>query len=206
MLTGLLLCAGCLRLPSFLYAMIPSLLVVCSLFYLHGQADGGIWFIDLGKQFGADLAEFMQTGRLSGASMEFRTLLLLIGWTLLVVSVQMLTLGRQNILLFLAVTLLYLIVLETAGGVELYLGLIRTAVLGLICRHWCSASGAGLRLRPGRPARLGDCLGLRSRCRAVELAASGAADPPGILAADCPEFVRVERRRADCSAGNGGGL
>lgn len=131
-LTGLLLCAGCLRLPSFLYAMIPSLLVVCSLFYLHGQADGGIWFIDLGKQFGADLAEFMQTGRLSGASMEFRTLLLLIGWTLLVVSVQMLTLGRQNILLFLAVTLLYLIVLETAGGVELYLGLIRTAVLGLI--------------------------------------------------------------------------
>ncbi|MGZ7443426.1 DUF4129 domain-containing transglutaminase family protein [Paenibacillus sp. TH7-28] len=131
-LTGLLLCAGCLRLPSFLYAMIPPLLVVCSLFYLHGQADGWIRFIDLGKQLGADLGEFMQTGRLSGVSMEFRTLLLLIGWTLLVVSVQMLTLGRQNILLFLAMTVLYLVVLETAGGAELYLGLIRSAVLGLI--------------------------------------------------------------------------
>ncbi|MCM3701207.1 transglutaminase domain-containing protein [Paenibacillus macerans] len=131
-LTGLLLLAGCLRLPSFLYAMLPPFLIVCSLFYLHGQAEGWIWFIDFGKQLGADFGEFMQTGRLSGVSMEFRTLLLLIGWTLLVVSVQMLTLGRQNILLFLAVTVLYLIVLETAVGSELYLGLIRSAVLGLI--------------------------------------------------------------------------
>lgn len=131
-LTGLLLLFGCFRLPAALFAVLPPLLIAFSLLYLYGRAEGLSWFTGYARLFGADLAGFLETGRLSGVSMETRALLLLIGWTLLVVSVQMLALGRQSILLFLSVTVVYLLALETGAGLELYLAVIRSAALGLI--------------------------------------------------------------------------
>ncbi|WP_339819975.1 transglutaminase domain-containing protein [Paenibacillus sp. FSL R7-0216] len=130
-LTGALLLFGCLRLPSGLFAPLPPLLIAGAMLYLFGREEGVSWFSGYAQTIAADLDEFLSTGRLYAISMETRALLLLIGWTLLVVSVQMLALSRQSILLFLSATVIYLLVLEAAVGLELYLGVIRTAALGL---------------------------------------------------------------------------
>lgn len=130
-LTGALLLIGCLRLPSVLYAPVPPLLIAGAMLYLFGRGEGIGWFIDYAHTVSSDLEVFWDTGRLFSISMETRALLLLIGWTLLVVSVQMLALSRQSILLFLSATVIYLLALEAAVGLELYLGVIRSAALGL---------------------------------------------------------------------------
>ncbi|MGG6314300.1 DUF4129 domain-containing transglutaminase family protein [Paenibacillus macerans] len=131
-LTGALLLLGCLRVPSGLFALLPPLLIAGSMLYLYGEDGGLSWFSAYAQMLGADLQEFLASGRLYGISMETRALLLLIGWTLLVVSVHMLALGRQSILLFLSATIVYLLALEAAAGLELYLGVIRSAALGLL--------------------------------------------------------------------------
>lgn len=130
-LTGALLLFGCLRLPSGLFAPLPPLLIAGVMLYLFGREEGVAWFGSYAQTIAADLGEFLDSGRLYAISMETRALLLLIGWTLLVVSVQMLALSRQSILLFLSATVIYLLVLEAAVGLELYLGVIRSAALGL---------------------------------------------------------------------------
>lgn len=130
-LTGALLLFGCLRLPTALYAPLPPLLIAGAMLYLFGRGEGIAWFAGYAHTISADLEAFWDTGRLFSISMETRALLLLIGWTLLVVSVQMLALSRQSILLFLSATVIYLLVLEAAVGLELYLGVIRSAALGL---------------------------------------------------------------------------
>lgn len=130
-LTGSLLFVGCLRLPSGLFAPLPPLFIAGAMLYLFGREEGLAWFAGYAQTLAADLQEFLGTGRLYAISMETRALLLLIGWTLLVMSVQLLALSRQSILLFLTATVVYLLVLEAAAGLELYLGVIRSAALGL---------------------------------------------------------------------------
>ncbi|WP_410770800.1 DUF4129 domain-containing transglutaminase family protein [Fontibacillus sp. BL9] len=129
--TGILLVSGCLRLPSFLHALLPPFLVAGSLLFLYGQGEGISWFTGYAQQFAADFMEIVHSGRLYGISEESRALLLLVGWTLLVVSVQMLALNKHSNLLFFLATLLYLIALETAGEVSVFPGLVRSAALGL---------------------------------------------------------------------------
>ncbi|WP_178020212.1 transglutaminase domain-containing protein [uncultured Paenibacillus sp.] len=130
-LTGALLLFGCLRLPSGLFAPLPPLLIAGAMLYLFGREEGVAWFGGYAQTIASDLEEFLGSGRLYAISMETRALLLLIGWTLLVVSVQMLALSRQSILLFMSATVIYLLVLEAAVGLEMYLGVIRSAALGL---------------------------------------------------------------------------
>lgn len=130
-LTGALLLLGCLRLPAVLYAPLPPVLIAGAMLYLYGRGEGITWFASYAHTISSDLEVFRDTGRLFSTSMESRGLLLLIGWTLLVVSVQMLALSRQSILLFLSATVIYLLVLEAAVGLELYLGVIRSAAWGL---------------------------------------------------------------------------
>lgn len=130
-LTGMLLLAGCFRLPSYLYAPIPPVLIAGSLYLLYGNHEGFSWFADYISQIAADVTEIVQTGRLFGISGETRALLLLIGWSLLVVSVQMLAMGKQSILLFIAASLLYLLALEAVGEIPVFQGLVRAAGLGL---------------------------------------------------------------------------
>lgn len=130
-LTGMLLLAGCFRLPSYMYAPIPPLLIAGSLYLLYGNHEGFPWFADYAYQIAADAAEIFQTGRLYGISGETRALLLLTGWSLLVVSVQMLALGKQSILLFIAASLVYLLALEAVGEIPVFQGLVRASALGL---------------------------------------------------------------------------
>ncbi|RUT43259.1 hypothetical protein EJP82_20810 [Paenibacillus anaericanus] len=131
-LTGVLLCIGCLRLPVVVHVSFPPLLIIATMFYLYGQEKGLSWFTGYLKVGINDVAEIFQSGRLYGISMESRALLLLIGWTLLVVSVQMLAISKGSILLFFSATLLYLLALDLALELPIYEGLIRATCWGLV--------------------------------------------------------------------------
>lgn len=147
--TGMLLAVGCLRLPTYLYAPIPAILVAGALLYLYGQETGLSWFADYAGLIVADVTEIVQSGRLYGISQESRALLLLIGWTLLVVSVQMLALSKHSIMLFFLATLLYLVAIEFAGDVPVYTGLIRSAGWGLILQAFMFRNQLQVGGKPG---------------------------------------------------------
>lgn len=140
-LTAVLLLAGCFRLPVYVYAPVPPICIVVSLLFLYGRGEGVLWFVDYGGLLVRDLTEMLNSGRLYNVSLESRGLLLLIGWSLLVISVQMLALGKQSILLFFAATVLYLLTLEVALDVQLYSSLIRTALFGLLLQMALFFSG-----------------------------------------------------------------
>lgn len=132
MLTGALLLIGCLNLGIRFTIWLYPLLVSSAMYYLYGLGTGGRWFISYIQMLGHDLAEMIQSGRLYGLSIESRALLLLIGWTLLVVSVQILALGRQSITLFFTASIVYLLALEMAGERDIYAGIVRTLCWGLV--------------------------------------------------------------------------
>lgn len=131
-ITGALLFVGCLRLPVVIHVTFPPMLIIATMFYLYGQEKGLSWFAGYLQTGVADIAEIFQSGRMYGISMESRALLLLIGWTLLVVSVQMLAISKGSILLFFSATLLYLLALDLALELPIYEGLIRATCWGLV--------------------------------------------------------------------------
>ncbi|WP_199925436.1 DUF4129 domain-containing transglutaminase family protein [Paenibacillus bouchesdurhonensis] len=130
-LTGALLLVGSLQLVSWLQAALQLLLIGGALFYLFGLNEGIAWFNGYGEMVVQDIAAIIQTGRLSEASSESRMLLLLIGWSLLVVSVQMLAIGRQTILLFLFITIIYLFIIEMIFDSPIFYNLVRAVGIGL---------------------------------------------------------------------------
>lgn len=142
--TGILLLVGCLAMNRLAYVSISAVLIVGSLYFLFGVEAGWSWFTDYGEMFIHDIQELVRSRRLHGITGESRTLLLLIGWALLVGSVQMLTLGRQSILLFLSATVLYLLALEIVIENPAYSGVVRSAGWGLLLQ--CLL--AGYRQRP----------------------------------------------------------
>ncbi|MNW38726.1 Protein-glutamine gamma-glutamyltransferase [compost metagenome] len=130
-LTAGLLLIGCFHMPKLLYAPLPVLFIAGSMYFFYGGIEGLHWYTEYSEILIQDVMKLVQSGRLNGISVESRMLLLLIGWSLLVVSVQMLALGRGSILLFFSVTLLYLWVLEIAVEINITSGFIRTAAWGL---------------------------------------------------------------------------
>ncbi|GAA0134555.1 hypothetical protein YSY43_13950 [Paenibacillus sp. YSY-4.3] len=130
-LTGALLLASCLRLAPWVQALLCLTLIGGTLFYLFGLQEGISWFNGYGTIVAQDIAATIQTGRLNEASPESRMLLLLIGWGLLVVSVQMLAVGRQTILLFLSVVIVYLLTIELIFEAPIFFNLVRAAGIGL---------------------------------------------------------------------------
>ncbi|WMT41630.1 transglutaminase-like domain-containing protein [Paenibacillus sp. D2_2] len=131
-LTGTLLFIGCLGLSIRLLLGLYPLLIYAAMYYLYGGGSGKSWFFSYVQLLGNDFADIVQSGRLYGVSIETRALLLLIGWTLLVTSVQILAFGRQNITLFFIASIIYLLALEMTGEQEVYTGLVRTLCWGLI--------------------------------------------------------------------------
>ena len=131
-LTGVLLFIGCLGLPKGLLLGLYPLLVSGTLYFLYGVGSGGRWFSSYVQLLGNDITDIVQSGRLYGVSIETRALLLLIGWTLLVSSVQILAFGRQSTMLFFIASIIYLLALEIAGEQNIYAGLVRTLCWGLL--------------------------------------------------------------------------
>lgn len=132
MMSILLLAAGCLRLPVFLSILLPPLLCTGSMVYLYGSGKGLGWLESFAAILVHDVSGVAGTGRLNAISPEVRMFVLLLGWALLVVSVQLLALSRQSIMLFFSATLIYLLSLELGLGLPVYMGLVRAVLIGLL--------------------------------------------------------------------------
>ncbi|MWV45545.1 hypothetical protein GRF59_18190 [Paenibacillus sp. HJL G12] len=111
---------------------------------LYGLCTAGVWVYVIrlsGGETGPlssftlllqDVKLLVSTGNFSMMSQESRMLVLMIGWALLVYSVQSLALLRSSVLLFAAATLLYLFCLETLLNLPVYGDIIRTSALILM--------------------------------------------------------------------------
>ena len=124
-----LLILGSIQLPRLLQAGGQFLLIFLTWFYLCGAGVGAGWL----KVYAADIQRdvlLLLSGRISALSEDTRLLILVLGWGLLVSSVQQLALYRGSIALFTGVTLVYLLALDmgyavdTAGDVLVTTGLI----------------------------------------------------------------------------------
>ncbi|MEI0739564.1 hypothetical protein VQ056_28065 [Paenibacillus sp. JTLBN-2024] len=96
-----------------------------------------------------DAEQLAATGRFSALSQDARMLVLMVGWALLVYSVQSLALLRSSILLFAGATLLYLFCLETLLGLSVYGDVIRTSALVLLLQGMVHFSRLRERSLPG---------------------------------------------------------
>ncbi|MZQ82396.1 hypothetical protein GQF01_09780 [Paenibacillus sp. 5J-6] len=91
----------------------------------------GAWVIDLVGTLAQDVGHLMQA-HFDLISGELRTLLFLLGWSLLISVIQALMLQRQHSLWFVAATLIYLVVLQLVFGADTVQGIMRTIGYGLL--------------------------------------------------------------------------
>lgn len=144
----LILAWGCLRLPRLVQAGGLLLLIFLAWYRLCAASGGSGWLMDYTREIGAD-ALLLLSGRIASISEDSRLLILVLGWGLLVSSVQQLALYRGSITLFAGVTLAYLLVLEMVYTLHTTGGLLLSASLIL----WLRSLSGLLRLqeRTGSP-------------------------------------------------------
>ncbi|NOU77167.1 hypothetical protein GC098_38390 [Paenibacillus sp. LMG 31458] len=91
----------------------------------------GAWIIDLMRIISQDVVHIVQA-HFDLISGQMRTLLFLLGWSLLISVVQALMLQRQHSLWFVAATLIYLVFLQLVLGADTVQGIMRTIGYGLL--------------------------------------------------------------------------
>lgn len=106
------------------------LLFIGFIFDREGFLDGA-WIIDLLRIISQDMVHIVQT-HFDLISGQMRTLLFLLGWSLLISVVQALMLQRQHSLWFVAATLIYLVFLQLVLGADTVQGIMRTIGYGLL--------------------------------------------------------------------------
>ncbi|MBP2001728.1 hypothetical protein J2Z69_002773 [Paenibacillus shirakamiensis] len=123
---------GCMDLPRWMYMCLSPAIWITSMLYIFGQSQGLSWFMHCGQVITENVQQIYATGRMLNMGEEMRMLLLLMGWSLLVISVQLLALSRQSIFLFFGATILYLLALEYGLNLSVYAGVVRTVLIGLL--------------------------------------------------------------------------
>jgi len=131
-LTALLLLVGMFHSKVWISIPLHLILTVGAWIFLFGQDRGLDWFISYGAIAQHDITLVMQEWNLNVVGPETRTLILMMGWSLLVSTVQSLALYRGSIGLFAIATLVYLLCLEKILGLEVYPDIIRTTLLLVI--------------------------------------------------------------------------
>ncbi|MDQ0892443.1 hypothetical protein QFZ81_007531 [Paenibacillus sp. V4I9] len=91
----------------------------------------GAWIIDLVRIISQDVV-YIVRAHFDLISGQMRTLLFLLGWSLLISVVQALMLQRQHSLWFVAATLIYLVFLQLVLGADTVQGIMRTIGYGLL--------------------------------------------------------------------------
>lgn len=138
----LLLMLGIFHIPGWMLLSIQSLMIVSAWFFLCSEGYGLGWLGIYTAEIPNDLM-LLFSGDVSELSEFSRLLILVVGWGLLVSSVQQLALLRGSIRLFTRVSIIYLLVLEMGFGVNTTIDLVMS--VGLIL--WMQAMSGLLRLR-----------------------------------------------------------
>lgn len=131
-LTALLLFVGVFHLKMWVSIPLHLIITLGAWVFLFGRGREIEWLISYVQTLQYDASVLVQEWSLSAMGSETRTLILMMGWSLLVATVQSLALYRGSIGLFTAATLIYLLCLETLLGLEVYPDIVRTALLIII--------------------------------------------------------------------------
>ncbi|KUP24816.1 transglutaminase-like domain-containing protein, partial [Paenibacillus sp. DMB5] len=130
---GVLLLWGSFRVPAVLQFSVQFVLIALTWYIACDRNEGPHWLGAYAAGIPGDAARLF-TGRVSELSEDSRLLILVLGWGLLVASVQQLALYRGTTTLFTAVTAGYLIVLDIIFGINTTGCIIAAAVLTLWMR------------------------------------------------------------------------
>jgi transglutaminase-like putative cysteine protease len=128
------LAVGCFRLKWRTVCLADGLVSFAVVGVIFQQESGlapSAWLTDYFSRLFQEAAQIFAGGG-AALSPETRTLLLFIGWAMLVTAVQFLVLYRQYMIPFLAVTLLYLLSLQLWHGLDTTSGVVRAAAVGLV--------------------------------------------------------------------------
>jgi hypothetical protein len=131
-LTALLLLTGIFRWRVWISIPLQLILTIGSWIFLFTKEKGLEGLISYGYIVHRDVVKIMQEYSLLTVSAETRTLILIIGWSLLVSTVQSLALDRSSIGLFATATLIYLFCLEALLEIEVYADIVRVTFLLMI--------------------------------------------------------------------------
>ncbi|MHA0858176.1 transglutaminase family protein [Paenibacillus sp. CMAA1364] len=155
-LSALLLLTGTFRLTVWIAIPLQLILTMgTGMFFLQQESRlSGI--TSYGALLQDDVMAFVQGWSLTPVSAETRTLILIMGWGLLVSTVQSLAFDRRTVMLFGCATVLYLLSLEGFFEINVYAEIVRSVFLiivlaGLLslARHGDKASSS-YALRNGR--------------------------------------------------------
>ncbi|MFD0617553.1 transglutaminase family protein [Paenibacillus sp. GCM10027629] len=126
---------GCLTLHKAIRMSLYALVCIGTWISIYAST-GSSWLEALGNMISSLATNLSLLLQMSGGgfvnSGELRTGLLLIGWAMLVTSVQTLAIHRQSSMLFISITLIYQIILLWGFGMDTTLGMIRTVAESLL--------------------------------------------------------------------------
>ncbi|MEK3773543.1 MULTISPECIES: DUF4129 domain-containing transglutaminase family protein [Paenibacillus] len=127
-LTGALLLAGLIRTGWITGVLIRLFIALAALCLMYGGSDPVRWAIAYPGIFSADMDTFINNWRFHSISTETRGLFMMCGWSMLMASVQSLVLLRRSVMLFGSATLLYLLLLESFAGLDVYASVMRSVL------------------------------------------------------------------------------
>lgn len=130
--TGMLLLLGLFGLKWKIYMPLYGLCTLGVWAYMVRGSEETAGFMSSLILLLRDAGMILSNGQFSMISQESRMLVLMIGWALLVYSVQSLALLRSSVLLFAMATLIYLFCLETLLDISVYGDIVRTGALILM--------------------------------------------------------------------------
>ncbi|WP_157756207.1 transglutaminase-like domain-containing protein [Paenibacillus crassostreae] len=99
---------------------------------LFEKGRGFEWYLSVGGILQHDVTIVIQEWSLSTLGAETRTLILILGWGILVTTVQSLALDRSSIGLFAGASIIYLLCLEALLGLEVFADIVRTSLLLMV--------------------------------------------------------------------------
>lgn len=127
-LTGALLLAGLIRTGWITGVLIRLFIALAALCLMYGGSEPVRWAVAYPGIFSADMDTFINNWRFHSISTETRGLFMMCGWSMLMASVQSLVLLRRSVMLFGSATLLYLLLLESFAGLDVYASVIRSVL------------------------------------------------------------------------------
>ncbi|PQP83462.1 hypothetical protein C0Q44_01755 [Paenibacillus sp. PCH8] len=127
-LTGALLVTGLFHTGWITGSLIRLGMVLIAVCLMYGGDDPLGWAMAYPEKLRTDLNAFMESGRLYSISTESRGLCMMCGWGMLMASVQSLVLHRVSIMLFGGATLVYLMLLESFAGLDVYASIVRSVL------------------------------------------------------------------------------
>ncbi|WP_310831304.1 DUF4129 domain-containing transglutaminase family protein [Paenibacillus pedocola] len=139
---GALLLWGSFRVPGVLQFSVQSVVIILTWYWACARNEGPGWLTAYAAGIPEETVLFF-TGQVSELSEDSRLLILVLGWGLLVASVQQLALYRGSTSLFTIVTVGYLLVLDMAFSLNTTSNVLVTA--GLIL--WMRGLSGLLRLK-----------------------------------------------------------